>query len=185
MESLLSLLERKRNLEAERDELVRRLETVGIAITKAQTKYDTIYNKDPPILRLPTEVAWLIFREAISALEIYRKDNKIKAYLPEVAISHVCQQWRLAAIGLPILWSSFYYHGPSVTRATLHRFKIYLDRSNSNQLELWLDFRRLIRDHELHSAVLDMALTVVHRWRLVSIFSDGYSTTRTLSLARS
>jgi hypothetical protein len=46
-------------------------------------------------------------------------------------------------------------------------------------LELWLDFRQAIPDFELNVAVLDMSLTAVSRWRLVSIFSDEYSSNPT------
>ena len=142
---------------------------------KAQAAYGTIYNcnKEAPVLSLPIEIACLIFLEAHSAIEVNREEDQITVHLTEVAISHVCQQWRSTAIGLPILWSSFYYHGPSATYATLRRFEIYLERSKSNTLELGLDFRQPIRDCELNVAVLDMALTVVSRWRLVSISSLG------------
>jgi hypothetical protein len=137
---------------------------------KAQAGYGAISNK-APVLSLPIEIACLIFREAHLTIEANREDDKIRVHLTEVAISHVCQQWRSTAIGLPILWSSFYYHGPSATCATLRRFEIYLERSKLHTLELGLDFRQPTRDWELDVAVLDMALTVVSRWRLVSIFS--------------
>lgn len=175
METLSSWQERKRKLEGERHDLVRRLEVVERDIVNAQAGYGAIYNKDSPALTLPTEIICLIFREAHSAMEVTRKGDQIVAHLTEVAISHVCRQWRSAAIGLPILWSSFYYHGPSATHATLNRFEIYLERSKLNPLELWLDFRQGIRDIGLHFAVLNTALMVVSRWRLVSIFSDGDS----------
>ena len=137
---------------------------------KAQAGYGAISN-EAPVLSLPIEIACLIFREAHLAIEANREDDQIRVHLTEVAISHVCQQWRSTAIGLPILWSSFYYHGPSATYATLRRFEMYLKRSRSHTLELVMDFRQPIRDWELNVAVLDMALTAVSRWRLVSIFS--------------
>ena len=173
MESLSSWQERKRKLEGERDGLVRRLEVVERDIIKAQAGYGAIYNKDAPVLTLPIEITCLIFREAHSVMEVNRKDDQIRVHLTEVAISHVCRQWRSAAIGLPILWSSFFYHRPSATYATLSRFEIYLERSKLHTLELWLDFRQAIRNRELNVAILDMALTAVSRWRFVSIFSDG------------
>jgi len=178
METLSSWQERRRNLEGDRDDfqVVGELEDERREITKAQARCDAICNKDSPILTFPIEIACLIFREAHSVMEVNRKDDQIKVHLTEIAISHVCRQWRSAAIGLPILWSSFYYHGPSATYATLSRFEIYLERSKLNPLELWLDFRQVIFDRELNVAVLDMALTVASRWRLVSIFSDGDST---------
>jgi hypothetical protein len=137
---------------------------------KAQAGYGAISNEEAPILSLPIEIACLIFREAHLAIEGNREDDQIRVHLTEVAISHVCQQWRSTAIGLPILWSSFYYHGPLATYATLRRFEIYLERSKLHTLELGLDFRQLIPDWELNVAVLDIALTVVSRWRLVSFF---------------
>ena len=177
METLLSWEERKRNLEGERDgfQVVGRLEDERRGIIKAQARCDAIYNKHAPIFTLPVEIICLIFREAHSVMEINRKDDQIQVHPTEVAISHVCRQWRLTAIGLPILWSSFYYHGPSATYATLSRFEIYLERSKLNPLELWLDSRQPTPDHELNVAILDMALTVVSRWQLVSIFSNGDS----------
>ena len=137
---------------------------------KAQAGYGAISN-EAPVLSLPIEIACLIFREAHLAIEANREDDQIRVHLTEVAISHVCQQWRSTAIGLPILWSSFYYHGPSATYTTLRRFEMYLKRSRSHTLELVMDFRQPIRDWELNVAVLDMALTAVSRWRLVFIFS--------------
>jgi len=175
MESLSSWQERKRKLEVERDELVRRLEVVERDIIKAQAGYGAIYNKDAPVLTLPVEITCLIFRDAHSVMEVKRTDDQIRMHLTEVAISHVCRQWRSTAIGLPILWSSFYYHGPSANYATLSRFQIYLERSKLHTLELWLDFRQVIRDRGFNVAILNMALTVVPRWRLVSIFFDGDS----------
>ena len=177
METLSSWQKRKRNLEGERDDfqVVGGLEGERREIIQVQARCDAIYNKDAPILTLPIEIACLIFREAHSVIEVTRKDNQIKVHLTEIVISHVCRQWRSAAVGLPILWSSFYYHAPSATYAALSRFKTYLERSKLSLLELWLDFRQAIPDCELNLAVLDVALTVVSRWRLVSIFSDGNS----------
>jgi len=172
MGSLSSLLETKINLEGQRENLVRRLEVVDREIINVQAEYGAIYNKDAPILSLPAEVTCLIFLEAFSTLEFNKEVDRLQVHLTEVAISHVCRQWRSAAIGLPILWSSFYYHGPSATDATLNRFKVYLERSKSNTLELWFDLKRRIRDCQIHSAILDQAIAVVSRWRLVSIFSD-------------
>jgi hypothetical protein len=175
MESLLSWQQRKRQLEGERDDLVRRLEVVERNIIKAQAGYGAIYNKDAPVLTLPVEITCLIFREAYSVIEVNREDDQIRMYHTEIPISHVCRQWRSTAIGLPILWSSFYYHGSSANYATFSRFQTYLERSKLHTLELWLDFRQVIRDHEFHVSILNMALTAVHRWRLISILFDGGS----------
>ncbi|KIM49742.1 hypothetical protein M413DRAFT_6646 [Hebeloma cylindrosporum] len=154
--------------------LVGRLERENL---EAQARCDAIYisNKETPFLSLPIEIISSIFCEAHSTTGVSREGNHIRVHLIEVVISHVCRQWRSTAIGLPILWSSFCYHGRSGTYPTLRRFEIYLQRSKENTLELGLDFRKPIRNPELNSAVLDMALAVVSRWRLVSIFSDGGS----------
>lgn len=172
MKSLSDLLEKKRNLEAEREELVRRLEEVDTEIINTQVEYGAIYNSDSPILSLPADVTCLIFLEALSTLEFSKEDDYIQVHPTELTISHVCRQWRSDAIELPFLWSSFYYHGPSATPATLNRFKVYLDRSKPLTLELWLDLRQTTPDHQLW-AMLDQAIAVVSRWRVVSIFSDS------------
>jgi len=163
------------------------LEIVERDIIKAQAGYGAIYNKDAPVLTLPIEITCLIFREAHSTMEVKRNSDQIGVHLTEVAISHVCRQWRSAAIQLPILWSSFHYHGLSATYATLGRFEIYLERSKLHTLELWLDFSQAIRNRALNSSVLDMALMVVSRWRLVSICFDedlSQHTSPTVSLVR-
>jgi hypothetical protein len=56
MWSLSSWLERKRNLEGDREELVRRLEALDKDIVRAQAQYGAIYNKNSPILTLPAKV---------------------------------------------------------------------------------------------------------------------------------
>ena len=137
-------------------------------------QYKANYNNDSPILSLPAEITYLVLLEALSTSQFSKQDDKIQVHPPELTISHVCRQWRSAAIGLPFLWSSFYYHGQSATPATLDRFKVYLDKSKLNTLELWLDLRRTASDHQLCSATLDQAIQgVVCRWRIVSTFPDS------------
>ncbi|KIM49699.1 hypothetical protein M413DRAFT_21864 [Hebeloma cylindrosporum] len=169
MKSLSSLLEKKRRLEAEREELFRRLEEVEREIKNTQAECGAIYNIDSPILSLPAEITCSIF---LQALEFRDEDGCIDTHATELTISHVCRQWRAAAIALPSLWSSFYYHGPSASPATPDRFKAYLDRSKSNTLELWLDLRKTTPDEQVW-AILEETIAVVSRWRVVSIFSDS------------
>jgi hypothetical protein len=176
MKSLSDLLKTKIKLEGEREGLVRRLEEVDREILSAQREieeYRSNYNNDSPILSLPAEITSLIFLEAFSTFEFSEQVDKIQVHPTELTISHVCRQWRSVAIGLPFLWSSFYYHGQSATPATLDCFKVYLDRSKSNALELWLDLRRTTSGHQLCSAMLDQAIAVVCRWKIVSIFSNS------------
>lgn len=176
MTSLPHLLESKIKLEGEREELVRRLEEVDREILSAQREieeYWANYNNDSPILSLPAEITYLIFLELLSTSQFSKPGDNLQVHLPELTISHVCREWRSVAIGLPFLWSSFCYRGQLATPATLDRFKVYLDRSKSNTLELWLDLRRTTPDHQLCSAMLDQAMAVVCRWRIVSIFSDS------------
>jgi len=169
MKSLSDLRGKKRNLEAEREELVRRWEELDREIIDTQAECVAIYNSDSPILSLPAEVTCLIFREAFSTLES-SKENDI--HPTELILSHVCRQWRSTALELSFLWSSFYYHGPSATPATLNRFEVYLNRSKSNRLELWLDLRETTPDQQLW-AMLDQTIAVVSRWWVVSIFSNS------------
>lgn len=94
--------------------------------------------------KLPTEIMCLIF--------IYARDNYYRSQTHrsthtiacEIIISHVCPSWRTMALALPQLWNTFqctrkyraHPHGHS------KRFSVYLARSLTQPLDIWIDFQR-------------------------------------------
>lgn len=82
------------------------------------------------ISQLPTE---LLLEIIVTYVEPHRLDPLV--------LSHVCHNWRMAAIGLEMLWSSIGVHSHENSRSigVKELTKMYLDRSGSYPLDIFLN----------------------------------------------
>lgn len=92
--------------------------------------------------------------------------------LPEVAISHVCSDWRRLALSMPSLWTFFHFDGTACNVVPHDKLKAYLERSQDKPFDVWL---RIATDHDeredekhLSYKLFDQA----HRLRLLRVQSD-------------
>ncbi|KAF8874221.1 hypothetical protein CPB84DRAFT_1797851 [Gymnopilus junonius] len=178
---LSMLLEKKRRYEEKRNKLAIKMEQLDCKITETQADYGTIYNREIPILKLPTEVACIIFYYA-SGYPNEGDGESGRHLLIEVVISHVCHRWRSISIDYPWLWARFCFDGPNATRFPLDRLEAYLERSGTQKLELWFDFCGTRNGPGRGSTgvtgvnyfiLLEKAILHVSRWYRVTINSDA------------
>ncbi|KAF8971858.1 hypothetical protein BDZ97DRAFT_1150891 [Flammula alnicola] len=97
----------------------------------------------------------------------------------EVVISHVCRQWRAVSLGLPTLWTTFYYSAHASSHIPLGRLEAYLQRSGMQLLDLWFDargtqIRRARRKNILN--LIQSTIPHVARWRRFIVLPDEYFT---------
>ncbi|KDR82053.1 hypothetical protein GALMADRAFT_135430 [Galerina marginata CBS 339.88] len=176
---LAKLLQKKRTIQIERDALELRIEELDRDMIEVQAKYGAIYNKRTSVLKLPTEVTCMIFSCAAGYPMEGDSENGSHLLL-EVTVSHVCRQWRSICLAFPQLWASFSYDGPEASHVPLDRLDAYLERSSSQPLELWLDFREDNGSQFLGDslALLEKTLSHINRWKRVTVLSDLYTPLR-------
>ncbi|KAF9557752.1 hypothetical protein CPC08DRAFT_34752 [Agrocybe pediades] len=179
----LSIAHSKRSkLEEERAALLSTLEETEAKLVEAQAEFGAIYNKSSKLLKLPPEVTCMIFHWASGYPRRYKdalkEQPEVPLLLPEVVISHVCRYWRAVSISYPRLWTSFSYAGACNDRVPVDRFKAYLERSATLDLELWLDFLLFLPGVDTKSqnlTMLEMAVAHAQRWKRVTLLLDSDS----------
>ncbi|KAJ3502021.1 hypothetical protein NLJ89_g9077 [Agrocybe chaxingu] len=117
----------------------KRLQAVNSNAGKQQESYE----KKPPALSLPTEVACAIFEEASKASPFSTGGVSLPGR-ELFAISQVCKAWRDIALDYSILWTTFAHsdRGPvkGLNRRTiLHRLELHMQRSRGRPVDLWVD----------------------------------------------
>jgi len=132
-------------------------------------------NNDMEIFALPNEIFCAIF---LFARDLSMSESNIlnlKELPTEVKISHVCRLWRSIAINFPVLWNTFRYGLPkSPTTDVRSRLDAYLERSDRQLLDFWLNFRgdRHRKHSNNHSEMFHVILTHVDRWRRFTLLVD-------------
>ncbi|KAF8903276.1 hypothetical protein CPB84DRAFT_781514 [Gymnopilus junonius] len=173
---LAKILQEQDRYEKERKALQCHLKDGNRRILGLQARYAMLSNRKCSILQLPEEITRTIF----FCTQEYPNESKLywlgeSGPLPEVVISHVCRQWRSISLAYPFLWTRFGHDAGQSNHVPLDRFEAYLSRSRSKPLELWFDFH--VDDHEEIDleellALLEMAISHVHRWKYVYVMSD-------------
>ncbi|KAJ7688513.1 hypothetical protein B0H14DRAFT_2421126 [Mycena olivaceomarginata] len=93
-------------------------------------------NRKYPIVTLPPEITSEIF--------IHFNVPPLSAKTSPSLLSQVCGQWRLVAMTLPKLWSTFQVHH-SLSENQLALLNAFLERSQRCLLSISIDNRRLRR----------------------------------------
>ncbi|KAF8874202.1 hypothetical protein CPB84DRAFT_1853704 [Gymnopilus junonius] len=133
----------------------------GMVQTKSEhaTFQSTAQRSSSPILRIPIELTSSIFRAAIGGLSY---DNERKAEKMLYNLSHVCEAWRLIALSLPDLWTSFTSTNPS--NSDLERLTAHLSRSDNKFLDLHFELNTTI-DKEAFKGLMKIATRHITRWK--------------------
>ncbi|KAF8959703.1 hypothetical protein BDZ97DRAFT_1836532, partial [Flammula alnicola] len=134
--------------------------------TPTRLDYARIHNRMLPILKLPFELAYMIFKLA------YDTSSGGHSIGIEVVVSHVCRSWRSISIACPELWSTFNHPSCAVHRQeSIHRLVTYLERSCNKPLNL--SFHVSSEDRSAGrpaiANVLEKIILHVSRWRQLSI----------------
>ncbi|CAA7260975.1 unnamed protein product [Cyclocybe aegerita] len=113
------------------------------AVNSNEGVLEEIYEKKPPALSLPTEVACAIFEEASRSSPFSTSESSLPGR-ELFAISQVCKAWRDIALDYPILWTTFAYsdRGPLKgldKRTILRRLELHVRRSRGRPVDLWVD----------------------------------------------
>ncbi|KDR82020.1 hypothetical protein GALMADRAFT_264302 [Galerina marginata CBS 339.88] len=177
---LFRLQEKQTKFETERTALFHRIMKLNHQIGQVQAEYGAVYNEPAPLLTLSTEVTCLIFDFTVAAgfttarQALADQEDKRK-FFPEVVVSQVCHQWRSISLAYPALWARFCYDSPHASRVPLYRLDAYLERSASQPLELWFNFRGS-EDREWtvdgHLALLRRSIPAITRWKCFTVLSD-------------
>ncbi|KAE9391555.1 hypothetical protein BT96DRAFT_303686 [Gymnopus androsaceus JB14] len=147
------------------------------------------------IHQLPSELLSLIFELACTEnlLQEYPWESEyneaptelsspVISYLPALAISAVCLQWRSLALNLPSLWSRLkleILENSTAPDAFMDTLRLYLERSA--QTPLFLDiFIGLF--HVSNPPALDLLLQHTRQWKTVRCITDRYLSNTPLSL---
>ncbi|KAF9528243.1 hypothetical protein CPB83DRAFT_350529 [Crepidotus variabilis] len=173
------LLREKENLESRRQELEQQLSAINVHLIEVQSEYGTIFNKRCTLLNLPIEVTCLIFTYALLERVVDEEDSDSDTSseedadpLVEVVVSHVCRKWRTISLGYQKLWCCFWYNGPESTRSQVDRFDAYMERSGTQPLHLWFEFRDENAKID-HHPLFQRAINFVNRWEHVTVFSES------------
>ncbi|KDR82012.1 hypothetical protein GALMADRAFT_221901 [Galerina marginata CBS 339.88] len=184
---LFRLQEKQKKCQAERKALAIRIEELDREIAEVQAEYGAVYNEPAPFLTLSTEVTCLIFDFMVAAGFITTgetlTDQDKRQFLSEVIVSQVCRQWRSISLAYPALWTHFCHDGPRASRVPLDRFDAYLERSASQPLELWFDFRGSAdREWTLDGqlALFQRSIPAIARWKCFTVLSDPTTPVDTL-----
>lgn len=138
---------------------------------------ETQGNSNGHVFNVPTEILCVIFIFARD-LSLLFDPKRFKSPPCEITISHVCKSWRTIALDLPQLWSAYRYT-PSRSRdvEVIGRFSAYLNRSGTQTLDIWLNFRG---DHSakwitVQRTLFQASLQQAARWRRYTILLDNTS----------
>ncbi|KAH9483522.1 hypothetical protein JR316_0002990 [Psilocybe cubensis] len=180
-------------LTKERNDLHLQIDKIDEKLSNIRAEFGAIYNEPSPLLNLPAEITCLIFDYATITPPGYgsnylfssrvQEDQREPETTTELVLSHVCRRWREVALSYPRLWARFMYREDENIlgdELDLQRFETYLSRSGTQSLELLLDFndndfnpgRPNTTTSDNRARVLDMALSHVARWRVVTIRVD-------------
>ena len=140
-------------------------------------------NQTSPLLSLPVEIICSIFHWACSEPSPFTTSGLGESSRTEIALSHVCHQWRSISLAHPVLWtlycgyiqpgkiaSSTEYSSSKAKKFSFEELDAYLERSSQLPLDLWLDFSDPDRI-DYPELALDMITDAKHaaRWRRVSL----------------
>ena len=140
-------------------------------------------NQTSPLLSLPVEIICSIFHWACSEPSPFTTSGLGESPRTEIALSHVCHQWRYISLAHPVLWtlycgyvqpgkiaSSTEYSSSKAKKFSFEELDAYLERSSQLPLDLWLDFSDPDRI-DYPELALDMITDAKHaaRWRRVSL----------------
>nr|GAT42835.1 predicted protein [Mycena chlorophos] len=137
----------------------------------------TIADLRPQSLRsrwLPADVLGEIMFESIPFAAETRFTDRYASYSPEpramlpISLSHVCREWRRAAIGFKKLWSFIDVDQTDDSDATLAYLDTYLARSGRYPLTIILTYPAAGHNH----TILGRLLRESSRWR--TFFCDVY-----------
>ncbi|KAF8204125.1 hypothetical protein BJ912DRAFT_896076 [Pholiota molesta] len=140
--------------------------------------------QDAPFAQLPNELLIPIFIEASFEPSLVwriirtpgkrpREEGAWRYCNMEVVISHVCQQWRYVSLGVPALWTTFYYIDDcrSNPREILQRLDAYLERSGTQLLDIWIDLRAGRRNLvDRNQSLITKTIVHINRWRSFHFF---------------
>ncbi|KDR82013.1 hypothetical protein GALMADRAFT_264295 [Galerina marginata CBS 339.88] len=176
----LSRLQSKKNkCHAERKALTLRIKELDREIAEVKAEYGAVYNEPAPLLSLSTEVTCLIFdftvaAELTSTRNTLADDQDERKFLPEIVVSQVCRQWRSISLSYPTLWTRFCYDAPNASHVPFDRLDVYLERSASQPLELWFNFR-VSEDgwtRKGQQALLQRSIPAMARCKCLTVLSD-------------
>ncbi|EAU82011.2 hypothetical protein CC1G_09197 [Coprinopsis cinerea okayama7 len=147
----------------------RAIKDLNKVLADLRREYDSLHNAGLPIFTLPNEVLEEVFQ---CAADMTRDEptwdpnlGDLTKALTEIRITHVCSQFRKIALRLSSLWAFFSNVGRG-KEDTAKRFKLYLQRSKSHPLELWIDFRN---QTSVPRDLLRLAVEHVERWQYITI----------------
>ena len=157
----------------------RRIKFLNVEIERLRLAYAEAANKANSWLCLPDEVTKRIFIHAQDygdvAGPLSRVRDHTRSRFTEIAISHVCRQWRLFSLAYPNLWAKFQYDASQSYRVPLDRFKAYIKRSKPLPLDLWFNFTGFDDDEidcEDQLELLEAAIKQIKRWKRFTVISD-------------
>lgn len=115
------------------------------------------------MLDLPTELWQHIFKEAHSSSDRCLAQEPPSAFAIEIVLGRVCQYWREVVHSTPGLWTVIKL---SPVKSGRYSTQMYISRSASLPLSLWMDFGRAEADF---SEVWDLYRTIADRISRLSI----------------
>lgn len=142
-------------------------------------KARTAFAKRRNVNRLPREILSYIF-----LYSTHSSDNSphLRMLMP-LWLSHVCSQWRTISVSTAQLWTTLSSQS-AVTSTSRQRTVVFLERSKTCPLDLYLDFRDpswcWAEDDHIFSPrdmsnILDLLLPVVSRWQVVTLLTDTWA----------
>ncbi|KAJ2929851.1 hypothetical protein H1R20_g7247, partial [Candolleomyces eurysporus] len=114
------------------------LDNVERAIAKTRQEFGDLFNSRSILRKLPDDIYVTIF---LMAQEADRETAMPPKLTTEIALSHVCKQWRILALSMPWLWTDFRYDGDRYPSLPIDRLKAYIARSQQLPLALRFHFK--------------------------------------------
>ncbi|KAH9481483.1 hypothetical protein JR316_0006010 [Psilocybe cubensis] len=161
------LLDSIRILERRKEELLREVADVDLALDVQKAQYARLLNDQAPIYKLPNELLITIF---ITCQQSLRHSSKATTTPFQVVISHITHRWRQVVLSTPLLWNTINFRVRPmnhVQRHILSQLQAHLTRSDTCFLDITLDFH--IVDNI--SAYLSLLSPESARWRRLAIIT--------------
>ncbi|KDR75632.1 hypothetical protein GALMADRAFT_491991 [Galerina marginata CBS 339.88] len=133
-----------------------------------------VRNQKLPISTIPAEISSAIFKTACTDSSPFINGGQLGTKRVEVTISHVSHQWRSQSLSCPEIWSTF-AHDNYRQKISMDRLSIYLKRSGSRPLNLWIVLSKNDLEPTAITLLLNFLTEHAMRWRrfFLSLASPG------------
>ncbi|KAK7047237.1 hypothetical protein VNI00_006903 [Paramarasmius palmivorus] len=153
---------------------------------ETQEYIDELQMRLSPVLRLPSELLQVIFTEAsflgpredIASKNLCVPDKFLGTGITPLNLAGVCHRWRDIILNMPHLWSSFSLSLDTrllTSPQTLHKLKLYLERSEYLPLDVRIHGNYFIRTatNEEISRFMSALIASAQRWHSLDIASPS------------